>query len=415
MFDSGWLTQPQVVGRIVNGPGYYVISGNRNIRNSNLVIESDGTRYDKKVVVDGYSNVILRNIKAHKLEICGGVENIFLQDCEVRGQEIDDNNVPAKPAGGIEIRQARNVYLNNCVASHCGNWQATFDEDINGFRVGNGCSNITLDECVASYCSGDGFSIYGTNEGLRDVIVKNCVAEYNKQTGFWSKQATNVLFAFNTSRYHRPIGEHPSAYGAGMGFQYGPENIAFVGNHIHDCCFGIQSQSTSGMGTGKNCYIIGNFITNIHPDSRFPVDINNAWGNAAITLVSVANKYIAMNLLRDCYAGINVIDAERLIIENNILQKFTGNSINVGRQFQFTLRNNQFKERPLIRYGNTTYNGLNAFKGILTNMVYNKANSPTDINLALQYVDGLTDVENIFGVPLFQDIVNFIYKQNYYV
>ena len=82
------------------------------------------------------------------------------------------------------------------------------------------------------------FVIPFASGGDSDLSGRN-VAHHNKQTGFWTKQAEDVIFSENLSYSHRTS---DSSTGACMGFQYAPERVWFINNHIHDCEVGIGTE-----------------------------------------------------------------------------------------------------------------------------------------------------------------------------
>src|SRR5690606_29989183 len=126
----------------------------------------------------------------------------------------------------------------------------------------------------------------------------------------------------------RPIGANPSAYGTGIGFQYGPERVWFLYNHIYDCCFGISTGSTSGMGSGRDVYCVGNLIHDIHHHPDYAYSPTSAWSNAGITLVGTDNRYIINNTIVNCDAGINSPSAGTMVMMNNIISNITESAAN---------------------------------------------------------------------------------------
>ena len=96
---------------------------------------------------------------------------------------------------------------------------------------------------------------------LHHVYLGRNVAHENKQTGFWTKQASDVIMSENVAYAHHPSDSSP---GAGLGGQYGPERVWFLYNHIHDCDYGIAAGSDNHLGFGRDVYLIGNVIHNIH-------------------------------------------------------------------------------------------------------------------------------------------------------
>jgi hypothetical protein len=171
--------------------------------------------------------------------------------------------------------------------------------------------------------SGDGIQISAGSAAAQPtthhIYVGRNVAHDNKQTGFWTKQAVDVVFSENLCYAHRPSN---SSYGACMGFQYAPERVWFLFNHIHDCDFGIGGSSDNGQGTGQDSYFIGNLIHRIHHSGGY--NPNTAWSNAAIMLAGSVNRYIVNNTIHDVDAGINSPGARGSVrIVDNIISSVT--------------------------------------------------------------------------------------------
>jgi len=231
---------------------------------------------------------------------------------------VRDNDVSGTLAGegGLWIQNytvanvSNIVFLRN-VVHNCGDWQANFDQDSHGtglYRdsavVGTSAtiSNIWILDSEYRYNSGDGIQINGngpTEIGrIHHVYVGRNVAHHNKQSGFWSKEASDVVFSQNEVYEHHPPTDN-SASGQGMGFQYGPERVWFLFNKIHDCDYGIQVVSDDS-GTGKDAYLIGNLIYRIHGAGS----ASDPYSPAAIHMRGATRRYLINNTIYDADAGI---------------------------------------------------------------------------------------------------------------
>lgn len=380
---------------------------------------SKGNYLNKKIVIDGsnrpVNNVIIDFVEAPKIEAIGAMNNVICRNSHFYSKDgISGGGSVFK---GLSGRIASNILIYNCNFYDGGNWQADFDEDINGLRIGDYSNNVHVYNCKAWHNSGDGFSVYGSNENLKNVFINRCVAFENKQTGFWSKQASRVVFSENMSYNHAPIGTHPSAYGAGMGFQYGPEDIWFICNGIFNCNFGIQSQSTSGMGNGKNCYILGNKIHQITP-SRF--DQSSTWGNAGITLASNANKHIFHNIFHNCHRGVNVIAAQKLEILGNVFNAINNEVINIDATDDPIIENNVASVIPWLKLDRHTYTGWRELKLATGIGMFNRVKVPdftnadggdfTATNLNDNWTRyGIYDIyKEQFGQEIFLDVMRYL-------
>jgi hypothetical protein len=210
----------------------------------------------------------------------------------------------------------RNVVRDN------GDWHATFDQDFHGISVSALVSNLWVLENELTRNSGDGIQINAASAALQPtthhIYVGRNVAHHNKQTGFWTKQAEDVIFSENLSYSHRPS---DSSTGACMGFQYAPERVWFINNHLHDCEVGIGTGSDSGLGTGQTSFYVGNVIHNIHSPSFNP---GSGWGQAAMMLNGGTYRIVLNNTISDVDAGINSPSGiGAFAIVNNIIANVT--------------------------------------------------------------------------------------------
>ena len=185
-----------------------------------------------------------------------------------------------------------------------GDVHATYDQDVHGIQVGNNASSIWVLENELYRNSGDGIQISAGGPGAQatthHIYVGRNTAHDNKQAGFWSKQAVDVIFSENESYNHRPSDSSP---GQCMGYQYAPERIWFLFNRVHDCDFGIMVASDNDLGSGTESYFIGNVIYRIH--TSVPNTPGSGWSNAGITMSGGLNRYVVGNTIYDVDAGVN--------------------------------------------------------------------------------------------------------------
>jgi hypothetical protein len=106
----------------------------------------------------------------------------------------------------------------------------------------------------------------------------------------------------------------------GLGYQYGPERLWIIYNHVYNCTFGVAAMSSSG-GSGQEAFIVGNVIHDIHHlnDGTSFFAPNSGWSNAGIMLVGVPKQYIVNNTIYNVDAGINSPGPNALYMENNII------------------------------------------------------------------------------------------------
>lgn len=261
----------------------------------------------------------LDGVSTGKLFILSRTDHAALRNSDVHGNL---NN------GGVRVTSltadsTEHVVIYNNLIHDNGDVAASFDQDVHGIAVGARVNNLWVVDNLIYRNSGDGIQIsagsLANQPTTHHIYVGRNTAHHNKQTGFWTKQATDVIFSQNLTHGHRPGN---SSYGACMGFQYAPERVWFLFNHAHDCDFGIGGSSDSGLGSGQDSYFIGNVIHNIHHHGAY--NPGTAWSNAAIMLAGGVNRYIIHNTIHDVDAGINSPGSSgALHIANNILSGIT--------------------------------------------------------------------------------------------
>jgi hypothetical protein len=144
------------------------------------------------------------------------------------------------------------------------------------------------------------------------IFIGRNEASLMREANFWTKQATHVVFSQNKAGASVQM-QAPSGKGGGMGFQYGPEDVWFLFNHISGAANGI------GIGSnldeyGKNMYIIGNVIHDIHKHPTL-----DTVGAQAISIGGSINRYILNNTIYDVDTGIRILNGRINAISGNII------------------------------------------------------------------------------------------------
>jgi len=224
-----------------------------------------------------------------------------------------------------------NVLVYNNSIHDNGDVNATFDQDVHGIGVGNYVDHVWILDNEMYRNSGDGIQINagtGLEATTHHIYVGRNVSHHNKQTGFWVKQATDVIFSQNLAYAHRPGN---SSLGQCMGGQYSPERVWWIFNHVHDCEYGIALMSDDGTRE-THSYLIGNVIHNIHR-TTIRNDARDAWGPSAIMLAGGYARSVINNTIYDVDSGINSPSPfGALDIVNNIVAEVTepdGSHVNV--------------------------------------------------------------------------------------
>jgi hypothetical protein len=208
--------------------------------------------------------------------------------------------------GGSSGNPAHDVVFYDNQVHDNGAWDAPpseGDQDYHGLHVSHDAYNIWFLQNQMWHNSGDGIQI-NAGDGLASTIhhiyVGRNTAWENRQTGFWCKQARDVIFSQNVSHSHL----NADSSGAGMGWQYDHSNLWFIANECYDNLDGIRGASGDGA-----TYLVGNLI---HDNSETAI---NSWSNAAV--------YAVNNTIYHCGRGISVETSTALYAADNIVASLT--------------------------------------------------------------------------------------------
>jgi hypothetical protein len=238
-----------------------------------------------------------------------------------------------------------------------GDVKASFDQDVHGIAVGDRAHHIWVVDNELARNSGDGIQINAGNSRAamaltHDIYVGRNVGHHNKQSGFWTKQAVDVIFSQNLCYGHRPGN---SSFGTCMGQQYSPERVWFICNHIHDSEFGIALAGDSDRGFGQSSFLIGNVIHDIHHVAKY--NPQTGWSQAGIMLAGGVTRIVLNNTIHDVDAGITSPTDGITHIVNNIISEIReekGCHIFLemaGGAARSTMRNNLLTGPVRIRWG----------------------------------------------------------------
>jgi hypothetical protein len=185
-----------------------------------------------------------------------------------------------------------------------GDVHAKNDQDAHGIGVTDHVNHLWVLDNQLYRNSGDGIQIVAPGRGQRatthHIYVGRNVSHHNKQTGFWVKQATDVIFSQNVSYGHRPGN---SSMGQCMGAQYAPDWVWFIYNHLSDCEYGVAQMSDDGEP--GHTFVIGNVIHNIHR-TTLKNEANDAWGSSGIMMAGGDERHVINNTIYDVDSGVNI-------------------------------------------------------------------------------------------------------------
>jgi len=282
----------------------------------------------------GFGGFFFFDVESHR---------VALRHCEVSGN---------LGWGGVGVAQFSftkphgDIVLWNNNIHHNGNVNSTFDQDRHGVVV-NGATNVWVIDNTLAYNSGDGIQINGGSVLLvatntHHIYVARNHMHHNKQAGGWSKQASDVVFSQNVVHDHWVGNSSP---GAGLGFQYAPERVWFIGNTISNCSFGFYIGGDSTPINGTNSYFIGNLVYRA---------TNYAWA-----ISGSRNLHLINNTVVNSRGGIYCAYNLNLRSVNNILQITT---------FAYDMPGT-----PAGEFRNNVYSkdGLAGFSAKLSGVTYN--------------------------------------------
>ena len=266
------------------------------IRGSYLVVENiefgpmaDQSDTGSMVVLLPSDHVSVRHNDVHGLPVQGGGIGVV-------NWEVPYGVVYTGP-GYLD-----NIVLWDNLVHDNGDLNATFDQDVHGISVTDHVRYLWVVDNQIYRNSGDGIQINAQDTmvaSTHHIYVGRNVSHHNKQSGFWVKSASDVIFSQNESYGHRPSN---SSLGQGMGGQYGPDWVWFLYNHIHDCEYGITQMSDNQEHS--RWFLIGNIIENIH-HSRAS-DPSDSWAPSAIMMSGGYERHIINNTIYNTDSGVNI-------------------------------------------------------------------------------------------------------------
>ena len=211
------------------------------------------------------------------------------------------------------------------------NTSADYDHhglDINtsGKTLGTKLYNVWVLDSTIYHVSGDGAQVNGNtagNDGVNHIYIGGNETYQNRQSGFWVKQASDVIISQNYI-YDMNV-EGLGLSGSALGFMYGPDRVWFIFNEIRNCSFGVRQSDTDGaLFLDHKVYIVGNYIHDLRQittDSN--LDNHNDWGSPSGwgigLLLGGMNRYVINNTIANVYGGIESVLSGSLYATNNII------------------------------------------------------------------------------------------------
>lgn len=342
-------------------------------------------------------------------------DKVAFIDCEVSG-ELDSGGVGVGTFGNVGVH--RNITFLRPNIHHCGDYNATIDQDRHGIAIGGGgASNIWVDSPWIRMCSGDGIQINGgpsaaNNTNTHDIFIFDGLIFSNKQTCAWSKQADRVVFARNF--FHSAFGSDSSPTGPATGSQYDANRITWSRNIISNCNEGIRiSGGDTTLTIRTNHVFVGNLIINCRSNG--------------IVLAGGLEHRIHNNTIANVSFGIEcpyssfTIDMANNILFNctNLAYNFDG--VPTGGQSKNNLIFNSFGDAR-FNWGSLLYTGIVALAAASGREQGTLSNNPvfvsstdfrlqsaspakdTGITPSTLTFDPYGDYQSLFGLSIARDI-----------
>jgi polygalacturonase len=122
------------------------------------------------------SDLTISKLKLHN-QASWGLFVLYSTDVDIDGLHITAaHNIPS--SDGIDIDSSEDIDISNCfidVNDDCISIKSGKDED--GLRVNRPCENITIKKCTFAYGHGGVAMGSETSGGIRNVLIKDCIAE----------------------------------------------------------------------------------------------------------------------------------------------------------------------------------------------------------------------------------------------
>lgn len=220
----------------------------------------------------------------------------------------------------------QHIIFYSSVISQMGDWLYSGpDIDRQGIKVyagASGTSDVWIVDSIFYHCQSDGVQVGDQNNTpaqIQRIYVGRNTAYENLQYGFWTKNATDVIFSENTVYNQTRV--TASGNGGGLGGQYDPKNVWFINNTVFSSNTGIHIVGGSNGGGGP-WYAIGNVLHQISSNGDC-----NAYGFGAMTYRNNGGFFAIFNTVHDVdFFGGYAPSGGSVVLRNNIFSLKRTNS-----------------------------------------------------------------------------------------
>ena len=262
--------------------------------------------------------------------------HISIRNSTIQNKPYPGNNTSAIPMVPSNGGSVHDIVVYNMNFAELGDWQATQDQDYHGVlpslwgRDSTASTyNIWFLDSTCFHISGNCIQVNAGNwtdsyKYLHHIYIGRNKGSNSRQAAFWSKQASDVIMSENEAFGGRAHGSQP---GDGMGYQYRPNNLWMIYNHIYDNNYGIRQSDSSWSSPNNTSYIVGNVIHDIHPQQGAPYNSNDQWrvGTAITFWKGQMNRYVVDNTIYDVHNGITSIETGPIQMSGNLISNIEPN------------------------------------------------------------------------------------------
>ena len=242
-------------------------------------------------------------------------DHVMLRDCGLVNAYEASSYGMIVPYGAYSI-----VY--HTIVSHAGNWQYTGSSDIDchGMKVYSGVDHLWVVDSQFYHCQGDGIQIGDGNNTaaqVKNVYIGRNIAYENIQSGFWVKNATDVIFSQNVVHDFNAVSQFSA--GCGIGGQYDPKYVWFIDNTVYSSYTGIKLAGPA-VGDGGPWYAIGNVLYGIiSGDSNC-----NNYGIGALSYRNAGGFTAIFNTVYNSDMFVAIPSGDSVVVRNNIFSAKNG-------------------------------------------------------------------------------------------
>jgi hypothetical protein len=233
-----------------------------------------------------------------------GDSNLY-RDCSFKNTYVGSNGAGIG-AGGTNL-----IFYRIAVFDQ-GNWKYNGpDIDRHGIKVFAGSDQWIVDSQFY-HCQGDGIQVgdaRNRSDAINRIYIGRNIAYENLQTGFWAKNASDVVFSQNTIWGIKGGGQ--GGLGVGLGGQYDPKRVWFLSNKVYSSQSGIYISGPSDGGGGP-WYVIGNIIYDIETGDC------NAYDGGAIGYRNQGGLFVFFNTVHDSNIYLSIVPNAAFPVRNNI-------------------------------------------------------------------------------------------------